>query len=76
MTSSTLHQRKLLRAKGKSPVLTKTRWILLKRKRNLTGKQGVRLRDLLACNLRTVKAYLLEEQFQHEAEKRSCSPRR
>ena len=54
-----------LRAKGNNAVLTKTRWVLLKRKRNLTGKQRVRLRDLLQWNLRTVRAYLLKEEFQH-----------
>ena len=54
-----------LRANGKDPVLSKTRWVLLKRKRNLTGKQRVRLRELLQWNLRTVRAYLLKEDFQH-----------
>jgi transposase len=54
-----------LRAKGKQAALTKTRWVLLKRKRNLTSKQRVRLRELLSWNLRTVRAYLLKEEFQH-----------
>ena len=54
-----------LRAKGKDAALTKTRWVLLKRKRNLTGKQRVRLRELLQWNLRTVRTYLLKEDFQH-----------
>jgi transposase len=54
-----------LRAKGRHAALTKTRWVLLKRKRNLTGKQRVRLRELLTWNLRTVRAYLLKEEFQH-----------
>src|SRR5690606_37132346 len=54
-----------LRTKGKHVALTKTRWVLLKRKRNLTGQQRVRLRELLTWNLRTVRAYLLKEEFQH-----------
>jgi transposase len=54
-----------LRAKGKQAKLTKTRWVLLKQKRNLTGKQRVRLRELLQWNLRTVRTYLLKEDFQH-----------
>ena len=49
---------------GHEPVLKKTRWCLLKRKENLTANQKFRLRDLLAYNLRTVRAYLLKEDFQ------------
>jgi transposase len=49
---------------GFEPVLTKTRWCVLKRKENLTGNQRIRLRDLLKYNLQTVRAYLLKEQFQ------------
>ncbi len=49
---------------GYQPVLKKSRWRLLKRKQNLTGKQRVRLRDLLRYNLKTVRAYLLKEDFQ------------
>jgi transposase len=49
---------------GFEPVLKKSRWCLLKRKTNLTGSQRVRLRDLLSYNLKTVRAYLLKEDFQ------------
>jgi len=49
---------------GFEPVLTNSRWCVLKRKENLTQKQSVRLRDLLKYNLQTVRAYLLKEQFQ------------
>ena len=49
---------------GYEPVLKKSRWCLLKRKENLTGKQKLRLRDLLRFNLKTVRAYLLKEDFQ------------
>jgi len=54
-----------LRARGRHVVLTKTRWLLLKRPKNLTRKERSRLRDLLAINLRSVRAYLLKEQLQH-----------
>lgn len=49
---------------GQEPVLKKSRWCLLKRRENLTGKQKGRLRELMRCNLRTVRAYLLKEDFQ------------
>lgn len=49
---------------GYEPVLKKSRWCLLKRQENLTDKQRVRLRDLLQYNLRTVRAWLLKEEFQ------------
>lgn len=49
---------------GYEPVLKKSRWCLLKRKENLTDHQRVRLRDLLRYNLRSVRAYLLKEDFQ------------
>src|ERR1700751_6350044 len=49
---------------GYEPVLKKTRWCVLKRKANLTGLQRFRLRDLLRYNLKTVRAYLLKEDFQ------------
>jgi transposase len=55
---------KELKAKGKKPVLTATRWCLLKRPENLTEKQEVKLRELVSCNLKTVRAYLLKEDFQ------------
>jgi transposase len=55
---------KQLKAKGKKPLLTATRWCLLKPPENLTDAQEIRLKDLLACNLKTVRAYLLKEDFQ------------
>lgn len=54
---------KRLKAEKKEPVLTKSRWCFLKRKQNLTERQGLKLRELLRMNLRTVRAYLLKEQF-------------
>ena len=53
-----------LKAKGEQAFLSKTRWCLLKRVENLTEKQAVRLKELVAINLRTVRAYLLKEVFQ------------
>ena len=49
---------------GHAPLLKKSRWCVLKRQANLTDQQKVRLRDLLRYNLRTVRAYLLKEDFQ------------
>jgi transposase len=48
---------------GYEPVLKKSRWCLLKRRENLTGKQRTRLKDVLQYNLRTVRAWLLKEEF-------------
>ena len=53
-----------LQDEGQDPVLCKSRWCFLKRKENLTDNQGTKLSELLAMNLRTVKAYLLKEDFQ------------
>jgi transposase len=52
-----------LKAKGNKPLLTKTRWVILKKPENLTQKQGERLKTLLKQNLKTVKGYLLKEDF-------------
>jgi transposase len=49
---------------GRTPVLKKSRWLLLKREENLKPEQRFRLRDLLRYNLKTVRAYLLKEAFQ------------
>jgi len=53
-----------LKEKGYEPILTKTRWLLLKRPENLTQKQETRLADLVQYNLRSVRSYLLKEEFQ------------
>jgi len=52
---------KELRQRGLEPILTRTRWCLLKRPEHLTGQQQIKLAELLRCNLRTVRAYLLKE---------------
>jgi transposase len=49
---------------GYSPVLTKSRWLLLKRPENLTESQELKLNELLKYNLKSVRAYLLKEEFQ------------
>lgn len=49
---------------GYEPLLTKSRWLLLKRPENLTDKQGASLKDLLKYNLQSVRGYLLKEEFQ------------
>lgn len=54
-----------LKAEGKDPVLAKSRWCFLKNPRNLTKNQKGHLKDLLRMNLRTVKAYLLADEFEH-----------
>ena len=51
-------------ADGYEPLLRNTRWLLLKRPENLTDKQDIKLRDLLQYNLKSVRSYLLKEQFQ------------
>ena len=50
---------------GYEPVLTKSRWLLLKRPENLTEKQDTKLQELLQYNLKSIRAYLLKEEFQH-----------
>jgi transposase len=55
--------RRMLR-EGYEPLLKKKRWCLLKRPENLTDKQRVSLRELLGYNLKSVRAYLLKEEFQ------------
>ena len=52
-----------LRQQGRQPLLTKTRWLLLKRPENQTRAQRARLRDLVQYNLRAVRAMLLRESF-------------
>ncbi len=48
---------------GYEPVLEKSRWCLLKRQENLTENQEAKLSDLLQYNLKSVRAYLLKEDF-------------
>ena len=49
---------------GYEPLLKNSKWALLKRKKNMTGKQQIKLKTLLQYNLKSVRAYLLKEDFQ------------
>ena len=55
---------KALKTKGKQAILTGSRWCLLKRPENCNEKQAIKLKELVAINLKTVRAYLLKEDFQ------------
>ena len=55
---------KALKAGGYEPVLKDSRWLLLKRPENLSEKQEIRLAELVQYNLKTVRSYLLKEEFQ------------
>jgi transposase len=52
-------------------VLTKSQFIFLKNRENLTEKQVVKLAELLGYNLRVVRAYLMKEEFDQFWEYRS-----
>jgi transposase len=54
---------KKLKAEGWD-VLQGTRWLLLRRRKKLDGKQRYRLRQVLQWDLRTVRAYILVEGLQ------------
>jgi transposase len=56
---------KELKRDGKEPILTRAKWILLRRRENLQGEHEVRLREIVRANLKTARAYLLKEDFQH-----------
>ncbi len=53
-----------LKEQGQDPVLSKSRWCFLKRKENLSAPQALKRSELVKMNLRTVRAYLLKEDFQ------------
>jgi len=53
-----------LKQDGYEPILTQSRWCLLKRPENLTDSQSLKLQELLKYNLKSVKAYLMREDFQ------------
>ena len=54
-------------------VLKRTRWLLLRRRKRLSGKQRFKLRQILKWDLRTVRAYILVEGLQALWEYRSAS---
>jgi transposase len=53
-----------LKRDGYEPILKRAHWCLLKRPENLTRKQTVRLAELVRYNLKSVRSYLLREDFQ------------
>lgn len=50
---------------GISPLLKRMRWALLKHRRNWTGKERVRMRELITTGLYSIRAFLLVESFEH-----------
>ena len=60
-----------MKAEGQENLLAKGRWLLLKKPVNLTEKQASRISALLKINLKSVKAYLMKEDFQRFWEYRS-----
>jgi transposase len=50
---------------GLTPLLKKLRWALLKHRRNWTAKERRRMRELVGCGLRSLRAFLLVESFEH-----------
>lgn len=58
------HEVRELSAKGYMPVLKHARWCLAKKPENLTGNQAIKLAELLQLNLKSIRAYLLKEEFQ------------
>jgi transposase len=63
---------KRLQRDGYEPILKRSRWCFLKRPAHLTERQTVTLSELLKYNLRTVRAYLLREEFQRLWEYKSA----
>lgn len=53
-----------LKQAGREPLLKQTRYLLLKRPENLNPAQEIKLAELLKYNLKSVRGYLLKEDFQ------------
>lgn len=54
-----------MKERGLDPILKNSRWCWLKRPENLTTTQGSLLSELVKMNLKTVKSYILKEDFQN-----------
>jgi len=52
------------KTENQNNVLNKGRWLLLRRPENLSEKQTIKMGELLKLNLRSIKGYLLREDFQ------------
>ena len=50
---------------GLAPLLKKMRWTLLKHRRNWTKQEKSRMRELFGSRLRTIRAFVLVESFEH-----------
>lgn len=53
-----------LKHDGYEPILEKSRWCLLKNKKNQKTSQIAKLKELVQYNLKTMRCYLLKEAFQ------------
>ena len=49
---------------GYEPLLKGSRWLLLKRRENLTEQQAVKMKHLIQYNLKSVRSHLMKEDFQ------------
>ena len=54
-----------MKGKGLEPILKNSRWCWLKRPENLSEKQSATLDNIVQFNLKTVKSYILKEDFQN-----------
>lgn len=54
-----------MKAEGYEDVLKHTKYCFLKNPENLTDNQRLKLKDVLQYDLKSVRAYLLKESFQH-----------
>lgn len=54
-----------LKRDGYEPILEKSRWCLLRNKKNRKTYHLAKLRELVQYNLKTMRCYLLKESFQH-----------
>jgi len=53
-----------MKAKGLESALKHSRWCLVKRPENLSERQALKLSELLKLNLKTIKSYMMKEDFQ------------
>ena len=58
------NEAKKLQAEEREPVLKNSRWLLLKKPSKLTVWQNAKLSELLRYNLKSIRAYILKEDFQ------------
>jgi transposase len=60
-----VEEAKIYQSCGMTQILKHTKYCFLKNPENLTEKQKLKLSDVMKLDLRSVRAYLLKEQFQH-----------